>query len=273
MPSNSEITTTKLSRLIGLPEAPAIVDVRTGTEFASDPRLMPCALRKSATEARLWAPDLLGRHVILVCSDGGAGSQGAAAWLRRLGVSAETLEGGYAAWRSAGGLLVEPEKLPQPDDTGATVWVTRARPKIDRIACPWLIRRFIDPKASFLFVGAAEVTAVAGQFGATPFDLDGVYWSHRGDLCTFDAMLLETGLHASGPLQRLARIVRAADTDQLELEPQAAGFLACSLGLSRMFRDDLEQLEAGMLLYDALFRWCRDATDETHNWPSRTKQG
>ncbi|TIT17962.1 MAG: sulfurtransferase, partial [Mesorhizobium sp.] len=160
--------------------------------------------------------------------------------------------------------------IPPRDDKGRTVWVTRARPKVDRIACPWLIRRFVDPEAVFLFVDAAEVPAVADRFSAVPFDIDNVFWSHRGERCTFDTMIEEFGL-ASEALDRLALIVRAADTARLDLVPQAAGFLAASLGLSRMFRDDLEQLEAGMLLYDAFFRWCRDATEETHNWPSGSK--
>jgi len=147
------------------------------------------------------------------------------------------------------------------------VWVTRSRPKIDRIACPWLIRRFVDPAAVFLFVAAAEVEAVAERFGATPFDIENVAWSHRGDLCTFDVMVGEFGL-TTPPLERLARIVRASDTSRLDLEPEAAGLLAISLGLSRMFADDLEQLEAGILVYDALYRWARDATEETHNWPA-----
>jgi len=155
--------------------------------------------------------------------------------------------------------------LPKPSK-----WVTRERPKIDRIACPWLIRRFVDPRARFLFVTASEVEAVTERFGATPFDVEGVFWSHRGETCTFDTMIEEFGLRSEA-LDRLALIVRAADTARLDLIPQAAGFLAASLGLSRMFRDDLEQLEAGMLLYDAFFRWCRDATDETHNWPSAGK--
>ena len=145
--------------------------------------------------------------------------------------------------------------------------MTRARPKIDRIACPWLIRRFVDPGAVFLFVAPQEVEAVADRFGATPFDIEDVFWSHRGELCTFDVMVEEFGL-STEPLLRLARIVRAADTARLDLAPEAAGLLAASLGLSRMFSDDLAQLEAGMTLYDAFYRWCRDATGETHNWPS-----
>jgi hypothetical protein len=147
--------------------------------------------------------------------------------------------------------------------------VTRLRPKIDRLACPWLIRRFIDPTAQFLFVAASQVEAVADRFGATPFDIEGVHFSHRGDGCTFDAMLEEFALQTD-PLLRLATIIRGADTDQLDLAPQSAGLLAASLGLSRMYRDDLAQLEAGMGLYDAFYRWCRDAVDETHDWPAQT---
>jgi hypothetical protein len=143
----------------------------------------------------------------------------------------------------------------------------RAWAKIDRIACPWLIRRFVDPAAVFLFVAPAEVEAVAERFGGAALDIENVYWSHRGELCTFDVMVEEFGL-ATPPLLRLAAMVRAADTGRLDLSPEAPGLLAASLGLSRMFDDDLEQLSAGMLLYDAFYRWCRDATGETHNWPT-----
>jgi hypothetical protein len=133
-----------------------------------------------------------------------------------------------------------------------------------------LIRRFIDPNAVFLFVPASEVSAVADRFGAMPFDIDDVFWSHRGELCTFDVMIEEFGI-GSEPLLQLARIVRAADTSRLDLAPEASGLLAASLGLSRMFSNDLQQLDAGMVLYDAFYRWCRDATDEKHNWPSTRK--
>ena len=162
---------------------------------------------------------------------------------------------------------MDASKLPPRDAQGRTVWVTRARPKIDRIACPWLIRRFVDPNAVFLFVAPSEVVAVGERFNAVPFDIENVFWSHRGELCTFDVMIEEFGL-ATPPLLRLATMVRAADTGRLDLAPEAPGLLAASLGLSRMYDDDLEQLEAGMLLYDAFYRWCRDATGETHNWPT-----
>jgi hypothetical protein len=125
----------------------------------------------------------------------------------------------------------------------------------------------VDPSAVFLFVAPSEVAGVADRFGATPFDVEGVFWSHRGEDCTFDTMIKEFGL-AGDALNQLAMIVRGADTARPELAAEAPGLLAASLGLSRMFADDLAQLDAGMLLYDAFYRWCRDATDETHNWPS-----
>ncbi len=269
MSSNIQITPAQLSRLVGLPDAPVLLDVRIDEDVAADPRLLPASERRSHRDVAAWASAYAGRKVVVICQRGQKLSEGVAAWLRHEGVAAENLAGGFEAWREAGGLLVETGKLPKRDAKGRTLWVTRARPKVDRIACPWLIRRFVDRDAVFLFVSASEVPDVADRFGATPFDIDGVFWSHRGARCSFDTMIEEFGL-ASPALDQLATIVRAADTARLELVPQAAGFLAASLGLSRMYRDDLAQLEAGMLLYDAFYRWCRDATEETHNWPSAT---
>jgi rhodanese-related sulfurtransferase len=267
MPSTTEITVSQLSRLVGLPRAPAIIDVRLDEDVAADPRHLPGASCRPYQKVAAWSRDYAGASVIVVCQKGLKLSQGVAAWLRHEGLDAQTLEGGFEAWRKAGELLVRTDKLPARDDRGRTVWVTRARPKVDRVACPWLIRRFVDPAAVFLFVAPSEVTAVAERFNATPFDIEGVLWSHRGERCTFDTMLEELELK-SEPLLQLARIVRGADTADLDLAPQSAGLLAASLGLSRMFRDDLEQLEAALLLYDAYYRWCRDAAAETHNWPS-----
>jgi hypothetical protein len=168
-----------------------------------------------------------------------------------------------SAWAEAKQPLVRSEHLPARDTKGRTVWVTRVRPKIVRVACPWLIRRFIDPAARFLFVAPVEVPSVAEQFKATPFDTGHGLWNDRGEQCTFDVMLAEFGLETT-PLLRLAEIVRGADTDRLELAPQCAGLLAASLGFSRMYRDDVAQVDAAMALYDAFYRWCRDAVDETH---------
>jgi hypothetical protein len=205
--------------------------------------------------------------VVVVCQKGQKLSEGTAAWLRCSNIAAEVLEGGHLGWREANLPTVPDGKIPKRDGRGRTVWVTRSRPKIDRLACPWLIRRFIDPAAVFLFVTPAEVEAVAARFDATPFDIENVFWSHRGELCTFDVMVKEFGL-STHPMERLATMVRAADTGRLDLSPEAPGLLAASLGLSRMFDDDIEHLNAGFLLYEAFYRWCRDATKETHNWPT-----
>src|SRR3954453_3006934 len=267
MSSLNTISIDKLNRLIGTPQCPSLIDVQTDDDFAADPRLVPGAVRRPWKDAGDWAGEFAGQSAIVICQKGLKLSQGVAAWLRHAGVPAESLEGGALAWAGAGLPMIPDAKLPARDAKGRTVWVTRARPKIDRIACPWLIRRFIDPNAVFLFVPAPEVLAVGERFAATPFDIEDVFWSHRGEFCTFDVMIEEFGL-ASEPLLRLARIVRAADTARLDLAPEAAGLLSASLGLSRMYDDDLDQLEAGIGLYDAFYRWCRDATNETHNWPT-----
>jgi rhodanese-related sulfurtransferase len=263
MPSPTEITAAQLSRIIGLPSAPHLIDVRTEEEFRADPRVIPSARHHDYSDKSRWAETYADHSVIVYCQRGLALSQGTAAWLRYQHIDAQTLEGGYEHWVKNRQPLVRSEKLPARDETGRTVWVTRARPKVVRIACPWLIRRFIDPGAVFLFVAPTEVPTVADRFNATPFDIDGVFWNDRGDKSTFDIMLEEFGL-ALDALARLALIVRGADTGRLDLTPQSAGLLAASLGFSRMYRDDLAQLEAAMALYDAYYRWCRDATEETH---------
>ena len=270
MSAPNALSSDMLIRLVGRPDTPVLIDVRSDEDAAADPRLVPGAMRRRAETVANWAPALSGVSAIVLCAEGHARSEGVAAWLRAVGASAEILEGGYAAWRAAGLPLVPEGRIPPRDADGATLWVTRSRPKIDRIACPWLIRRFVDPAARFLFVAPSEVRGVVERFGATPFDIEGedVFWSHRGERCTFDVMVEEFGL-ATEPLLRLATIVRGADTARPDLAPEAAGLLAASLGLSRMYADDLEQLEAGMTLYDAFYRWCRDATAETHNWPNR----
>ena len=144
-------------------------------------------------------------------------------------------------------------------------WITRERPKIDRIACPWLIARFIDAAAEFLYVPSDKVVAVARETGAIAYDIPGVELSHVGEFCSFDAFLKKYELTDPG-LVNLAVIVRGADTDRLDLAPQAAGLLAISLGLSRCFSDDHELLKQGMIVYDALYAWCRQLQVEHHNW-------
>lgn len=265
MPNFGQITPAQAFRLIGTPEAPVIFDVRTAEDISALPRMIPTARHLPHTAiAALTDPP--GRAVV-VCIKGKKLSEGAAAWLRTLDWRAEVLEGGTLAWEAAGLPMVPLKALPAP----GTPWVTRHRPKIDRIACPWLIRRFIDPTARFLFVAPAEVSEVAARFGAIPYDIEGVTFSHRGENCSFDALLDDFQLHCE-PLDRLATVVRGADTDRHDLAPQAAGLLALSVGLSRMYRDDLSQLEAGIALYDALYRWARDGHEEGHDWPAGRKE-
>ena len=145
-------------------------------------------------------------------------------------------------------------------------WVTRERPKIDRIACPWLIARYIDREPEFVYVPAGDVRRIAAETGATPYDIPDVELSHVGELCSFDAFLAKYKLD-SPALARLASIVRGADTSRLDLSPQSAGLYAISLGLSRVFADDHEMLRHGMVMYDALYAWCAEGQAETHQWP------
>lgn len=145
-------------------------------------------------------------------------------------------------------------------------WVTRERPKIDRIACPWLIAKFIDKNAEFLYVPTNEVLQVAKDTGAIPYDIPGVEMSHEGEFCSFDAFLKKYNL-TEPALQQLAAIVRGADTSRLELTPQSPGLYALSLGLSKVFSDDHEMLKHGLVMYDALYAWCQHCQLETHNWP------
>jgi rhodanese-related sulfurtransferase len=262
MPGFTSISPAQLARLIGTPDCPALIDIQIDADFAADPRLIPGAFRHPYDRIEELAPDLCGRRAVLICQKGKKLSEGAAALLRSHGVLAENLETGALGWVAEGLPMIPAAALP-----ASHLWVTRHRPKIDRIACPWLILRFVDAKARFLFVAPAEVPAVAEKFDATPFDIDGVTFSHRGEKCTFDALLDDFELHSEA-LDRLALVIRGADTDRHDLAPQAAGLLAISVGLSRQYRDDLAQLEAGMALYDALYRWARDGFDEGHDWPA-----
>jgi hypothetical protein len=181
-------------------------------------------------------------------------------------LGARFLEGGVEHWRAEGGEL-------QAKPKGAsTRWVTRERPKIDRIACPWLVNRFVDPDAEFLYVPSKEVLRTAQEREATPYDVPDVAFSHDGENCSFDAFIRHYRLRDPA-LDRLATIVRGADTGRPELAPQAPGLLAISLGLSRNFADDHEMLRHGMMVYDALYRWCREGEPESHTWNPEAIRG
>ncbi len=255
----------KLSKLVGTPSAPVLIDIRIPEDFALDPCLIPASRKGSHLIDIATLLDPTDELVVIVCQRGAKLSHGLAALFRLQGYNAVSLTGGFEAWRAAGLPAIPHAILPTTTTTGKTRWVTRHRPKIDRIACPWLIKRFVDPQAEFLFVPPEHVEGVADRFAAMPFDMPTGFWTHEGDRCTFDKMLNAFNLETK-PLLHLARIVRAADTSQLHDAPEAAGLLAISLGLSRQYSDDIDQLAAGMSIYDALYRWCRDATDESHSW-------
>ena len=277
MPSPTIITCSQLSRLVGTPSAPVIIDTCLDDDFQLDQRILPAAQRISHTDLAAIAASLINEHVVVYCQKGKKISQGSAAILRHHGVKAEALEGGFNGWRDQGLPLIPYKTLPpkltkNANGQSATLWVTRHRPKIDRLACPWLIRRFVDPQAVFMFVAPSEVVAVSEKFQATPFDIEDTFWSHRGELCTFDTMVDEFKLDFPA-LHHLATLVRGADTNRHDLAPEVPGLLAALLGLSRMYRDDLEQLQHGLPVLDAFYRWARDATDETHDWPAASSHG
>ena len=266
MGGQNSIPPQDLYAAIGTAAAPVIVDVRRDAAFDADDRMLVSARRRSPGDVAKWGRDLpSGRPVIVYCGHGHEVSQQAAAALRGAGIDARHLDGGITGWAELG--LPLREKVA----TASSSWVTRERPKIDRIACPWLIRRFIDPEARFLYVPTERVFDVAATTGATAYDIPGAEpFSHDGELCSFDALLRVYELKVPG-LDMLAVIVRGADTARLDLAPQAAGLLALSLGLSANFPDDHAMLEHGLTMYDAFYAWCRVGQGETHNWTPAAK--
>jgi len=246
---------------IGTSGSALVFDVRRNAGFDADDRMLVGALRRVPGEVEQWAHDLPARRsVVVYCQQGHEVSQEAAAALQARGVDARYLEGGIAGWVE----LMLPLRNKRMADAGK--WVTRERPKIDRIACPWLIRRFIEPEAAFLFAPTERVFAVAAEAGATAYDIPGSEpFSHDGELCSFDAFLKVYDIKDPA-LDALALIVRGADTARLELTPQSPGLLALSLGLAANFADDHAMLEHGMVMYDAFYAWCRSLQGETHNW-------
>jgi rhodanese-related sulfurtransferase len=225
---------------------PLVIDVRRNERFQESTYVVKGAVRRDPAALADWAKTLpRAASVVVYCVHGHEVSQNAS---KALG--ARYLEGGIEAWREMGGDLSNKPR------NSASRWVTRERPKIDRIACPWLVRRFIDPGAEFLYVRAAEVKRIAEKETATPYDVADVEFTHVGERCSFDAFLDK--FHLKDPaLDALATIVRGADTSRLDLAPQSPGLLAISQGLSMNFPDDHQMLEHGMVMYDALYAWCR----------------
>ena len=243
---DASISAADLKQSLRSAQPPLVIDVRRRERFLESPYLIKGALRRDPAHVAQWQRTLPGgTSLVVYCVHGHEVSQNAAKTL-----GAKYLEGGIEHWKEDGG------ELAQKPANAPTRWVTRERPKIDRIACPWLIRRFIDPDAEFLYVPAADVQKVAREKTAAAYDIPGAEFGHDGELCSFDAFLRRHNLRDQG-LEKLALIVRAADTNRLDLAPQAPGLLAISQGLSRNFADDHEMLAHGMVIYDALYAWCR----------------
>jgi len=243
---DASITAAELGKSLRSSTPPLVIDVRRNERFQESTYLIKGALRRDPASVEQWKAALpRTSEVVVYCVHGHEVSQNAA---KALG--AKYLDGGIEHWRQEGG-----ELFAKPAGA-ATRWVTRERPKIDRIACPWLVRRFVDSAAEFLYVPVSDVKRTAEEKTATPYDVAGVEFTHVGERCSFDAFLEK--FHLRDPaLDRLATIVRGADTSRLDLAPQAPGLLAISQGLSINFPDDHQMLEHGMVMYDALYAWCR----------------
>lgn len=245
------ISPTALYRHLGTARAPLLIDVRRAPAFESDDQRIIGAARRLPDEVASWSNSLpKGCAVVTYCVHGHEVSQNVASALEKAGLQAAYLEGGIAEWRE--------RKFPTRRKRDATEnkWVTREHPKIDRIACPWLVSRFITPDAEFIYVAPHDVAKVAAQIGGTPYDIDSVEFGHVGDRCSFDA-IVEAYAIEDAALDRLATIVRGADTSRPGLTPQGEGLLAISRGLSSNFPDDHEMLKHGLVIYDALYTWCR----------------
>jgi rhodanese-related sulfurtransferase len=257
---NASISFSELQSKLNSREPPLLIDVRRRPAFREAADMISGALRRDPDAVALWAKTLPSASTAVVyCARGQDVSQGVAKSLGEQGIKSLYLEGGMEQWRANSGALD-----PKPADA-ATRWVTRERPKIDRIACPWLIARFVDRDAEFLYVPTKEVRDAAKRRDAVPYDVPDVHFSHEGEKCSFDAFIRHYRLKDPA-LERLAVIVRGADTARLDLAPQAAGLAAVSLGLSRNFGDDHEMLKHGMVLYDALYTWCKEGQAEIHTW-------
>jgi len=252
---DAAITPAALRQALGSDRPPLVIDVRRRERFLEAGDSIRSALRRDPERVLEWKKSLpRSASVVVYCVHGHEVSQNVAQAL-----GARYLEGGIEAWREIGG------ELSTKPRNASSRWVTRERPKIDRIACPWLVRRFVDPEAEFLYVPTADVRKVAHEKEAIAYDIPDVEFSHDGELCSFDAFLKQFRLKDPA-LDELAVIVRGADTNRLELAPQAAGLAALSIGLSRNFKDDHQMLEHGMVMYDALYAWCKEGKDEIHTW-------
>ncbi len=259
------VSADELYARLGTASAPMLVDVRRQEAFSADDKLIIGAFHRPPQDVDSWLDELpAGRPVVAYCSRGREVSQGVAAGLRAAGVKAAYLEGGVSAWTEKH--MPTRRKL----DAGEKDWVTRAHPKIDRIACPWLISRFINSNARFVYVPADQVAATAMETGATPYDIKSTEFGHVGDRCSFDAIVRIFDIKDPA-LDRVATVVRGADTSRRDLAPECEGLYAISFGLSANFPDDHEMLRHGLVIYDALYTWCRKALPTASGQPFKAQ--
>lgn len=246
-----------LAGRVGTAAMPAVIDVRRRPVYEADGTVLPTARWRDHAEVDRWSAEFDPTiSVVLYCVHGHQVSQAPAAILRARGYDVRILRGGIEGWREAGAPVLAKSGWPGRDETRPSRWVTRAGPKVDRIACPWFIRRFVDPGAEILFVEADQVIATAEEIGGIPFDIEGADFSHHGEGCSFDAFLERFEIRDPA-LDRLSAIVRGADTSRPELAPEAAGLHALSNGISAVASNDEEAVARGSELYDALYAWCR----------------
>ena len=270
MDTPRSISAEHLSSRMGHSDSPIFVDVRKALAFDGAGRVIAGALRIAPDDIEQGSSKLPAkREIVAYCVHGHEVSQNAARSLVAAGFNAAFLEGGIAHWEEERRptMAKDPELGVPSVPQNPSRWITRERPKIDRIACPWLIRRFIDPLAEFLYVPPETVIEAARREKATPYDVPAVRFSHRGDdggLCSFDSFIADFGLD-DPCLADLAEIVRGADTGKPDLTPQSPGLLAISFGLSINYPDDHAMLEQGMVMYDALYAWIKSARAEVHN--------
>ncbi|MGE5525192.1 MAG: chromate resistance protein ChrB domain-containing protein [Rhodospirillaceae bacterium] len=256
----SSISVQELRQSLDTASPPLVIDVRRSGDYLASGVTVTGALRRDPDAVDSWATELpAASRVVAYCAHGRSASQGVAAALSSCGINASYLEGGLETWQTASGAI------DHKPIGGPSRWVTREHPKIDRIACPWLIRRFIEREAELLYVSTPHVRETAAARDAIPYDIPDVHFSHEGEKCSFDTFLRHYRLQDPA-LQQLAVIIRGADTAKLDIAPQAAGLAAISLGLSRNCPDDHEMLRHGMVIYDALYTWCKEGQDELHTW-------
>lgn len=260
-----------LLRRFGSPAMPALFDVRRRAAYDAAADVLPTAQWRDHRHAAAWAKEIgPGCEAVVYCVHGHQVSESAAAVLRAAGVPAYYLDVGIEGWRAANGPLVAKAAVERFRPNGPSQWVTREAPRIDRLACPWFVRRFVDRDARFHYVSPKQVSAVAAETGAVPYDIaePGIEFSHDGPRCSFDAFVKIFGVRDPA-LDRVAAVIRGADTGHPDLAPQCAGLLAITLGLGAVESDDHALLERAMPLYDGLYGWARFAAGEIHGWPPK----